>query len=200
MFVILISIEGRLVRVLLLAIISDHPAMCKICGFADHGHNVAPCTKCKVTQAKLKSIQSLSNGTLSCQKFFMVITFHFAGFEARGGVEHRAKCFESKALPSDARREAFFETEGVRWSELARLAYFDINRQAVVDPMHNLLLGEFGFFPQIQTSKAYLGVAKTQWYVDWIKRGSFRASTTKRARELDIVHRFLDTVSCLMIS
>src|SRR5882762_6349948 len=56
---------GRLVRVILLAIICDHPAMCKVSGFADHAHNMAPCTKCEVTQAELFSEKSLRNGT--CQ-------------------------------------------------------------------------------------------------------------------------------------
>jgi len=51
------------VRVILLAIICDHPAMCKVSGFADHAHNEAPCTKCEVTQAELFSEKSLTNGT-----------------------------------------------------------------------------------------------------------------------------------------
>lgn len=55
----------------------------------------------------------------------------------------RSKCFAWKALTSIAERDTFFEREGVRWSELARLTYFDIVRQSIVDPMHNLLLGEF---------------------------------------------------------
>src|SRR5882762_5837919 len=58
---------GRLVRVILLAIICDHPAMCKVSGFADHAHNMAPCTKCEVTQAELFSEESLHNGT--CQNW-----------------------------------------------------------------------------------------------------------------------------------
>ena len=49
-------------RVILLAIICDHPAMCKVSGFADHAHNEAPCTKCEVTQAELFSEKSLTNG------------------------------------------------------------------------------------------------------------------------------------------
>ena len=31
--------------------------------------------------------------------------------------------------------------EGVRYTELVRLRYFDAVRMAVVDPMHNILLG-----------------------------------------------------------
>ena len=58
----------------------------------------------------------------------------------RDGKEHRKKCFEWKDLPPPE-RDKFFSIHGVRWSELARLPYFDIVRQSIIDPMHNLLLG-----------------------------------------------------------
>jgi hypothetical protein len=35
----------------------------------------------------------------------------------------------------------FFKEHGARWTELARLPYFDLVRQTIIDPMHNLLLG-----------------------------------------------------------
>jgi hypothetical protein len=50
------------VRVALVAIIADHPAMCKLCGFADKNHNAFPCPKCKVSQADFFSDKSLRNG------------------------------------------------------------------------------------------------------------------------------------------
>jgi hypothetical protein len=56
-----ISAIGRLVKVILLAIVCDHPAMCKMGGFSDHSHNQAPCTKCTVTQDELFSERSLRN-------------------------------------------------------------------------------------------------------------------------------------------
>jgi hypothetical protein len=56
---------GRLLRVILLALVCDHPAMCKIAGFADHAHKAAPCPKCKVTQANLFSEASMRNGIVS---------------------------------------------------------------------------------------------------------------------------------------
>ena len=59
----------------------------------------------------------------------------------RDGDEHRQKCYEWKELSPDERGE-FFTNHGVRWSELARLPYFDIVRQSIIDPMHNLLLGK----------------------------------------------------------
>ncbi|KAJ6459895.1 hypothetical protein C8R45DRAFT_826624, partial [Mycena sanguinolenta] len=73
-------------------------------------------------------------------------------------------------------RQAFFSTKGVRWTEFARLKYFDLVRYTVVDPMHNLLLG----------------VAKTQWYTQWIKTGALRADTANYHRELNVIHEFLE--------
>ncbi|KAJ6597441.1 hypothetical protein B0H10DRAFT_2087257 [Mycena sp. CBHHK59/15] len=71
----------------------------------------------------------------------------------------------------------FFTKYGVRWTELSRLEYFDIVKWTVVDPMHNLLLG----------------IAKTQWYTQWIKTGALRADTTTKFRELHLIHEFLET-------
>ncbi|KIJ57838.1 hypothetical protein HYDPIDRAFT_171515, partial [Hydnomerulius pinastri MD-312] len=153
--------EGRRVRVVLLGVICDHPAMCKMCGFADHGHKNAPCPKCKVSKEKLFSDESLSNK-----------------FEPRSSEEHRRQCFEDKVLPTQEDHEEFFEEHGVRWTELARLPYFDLVRQCVIDPMHNLLLG----------------IVKTQWYSQWILTPALRASTQARARELEMIHAFLHTV------
>ncbi|KIJ09290.1 hypothetical protein PAXINDRAFT_87674, partial [Paxillus involutus ATCC 200175] len=116
--------QGRKVRVVLLGVICDHPAMCKMCGFADHSHNNAPCPKCKVTQEDLFSDKSLRNE-----------------FEPRTGEEHRQKCFKDKALPTQDDHNTFFQINGVRWTELARLPYFDLVRHTIIDPMHNLLLG-----------------------------------------------------------
>ena len=62
-------------------------------------------------------------------------------YPPRDGEEHRKLCFEWKALPTEAERDKKFSTYGVRWSEFARLPYFDLVRYTVVDPMHNLLLG-----------------------------------------------------------
>lgn len=56
--------SGIRVRVALVGIIADHPAMCKLCGFADHSHNKAPCTKCHVPRSEMFSEQSLQNSWL----------------------------------------------------------------------------------------------------------------------------------------
>ncbi|KAF8839068.1 hypothetical protein BDN67DRAFT_880957, partial [Paxillus ammoniavirescens] len=77
----------------------------------------------------------------------------------------------------DEEHEEYFQKHGVRWTELARLSYFNLVRHTIIDPMHNLLLG----------------IVKTQWYNRWIQTSALRASTQSRACELDIIHKFLNT-------
>ena len=55
---------GRLVRVMLLGVVADHPAMVKVSGFADHNHNVCPCTKCKEKKDSLYAAKALKGGTV----------------------------------------------------------------------------------------------------------------------------------------
>ncbi|KDQ05579.1 hypothetical protein BOTBODRAFT_182420 [Botryobasidium botryosum FD-172 SS1] len=116
--------EGRLVRAVLIGIICDHPAMCKMSGFADKGHLSVPCTYCKVTKDDLKSDAGLSNG-----------------FPARDGDEHKRRVFEYRDLKTAAERKAHFAKHGAHWAEVCRLPYFDPVRMTIIDPMHNLLLG-----------------------------------------------------------
>lgn len=65
--------SGIRVRVALVAIIADHPAMCKLCGFADHSHNAAPCTKCRVPRSKMFSTKSLQNSPFKNSTHFIII-------------------------------------------------------------------------------------------------------------------------------
>ncbi|EIW74493.1 hypothetical protein CONPUDRAFT_67603 [Coniophora puteana RWD-64-598 SS2] len=97
------------------------------------------------------------------------------GFERRTGSEHRQHAHEARALVDETERQTHFDKYGIRWTELARLPYFDVVRQTVIDPMHNLLLG----------------IAKSQWFDRWIQTSTLRAATSTRARELDIIHKFL---------
>ncbi|KII89951.1 hypothetical protein PLICRDRAFT_571426 [Plicaturopsis crispa FD-325 SS-3] len=152
--------NGRRARVGLLGIVCDHPAMCKMCGHADHSHKVSPCPKCKVPLSEIYSDKSLRNE-----------------YPPRSGDEHRENCYKWKSLKTAKDRTDFFTTHGARWTEFARLTYFDLVRYTIIDPMHNILLG----------------LAKTQWYSVWIQGSALRTSTDKKARELDVIHRFLET-------
>ncbi len=44
-------------------------------------------------------------------------------------------------LETKSEREEFVRLNACRWSEFARLPYFDLVRMVVIDPMHNLILG-----------------------------------------------------------
>ncbi|KAJ7812476.1 hypothetical protein B0H13DRAFT_2470899 [Mycena leptocephala] len=61
--------------------------------------------------------------------------------------------------------------------------------------MHNLLLGRLSLKPyQIPPQyKKPQGVAKTQWYTQWIKQGTLRPDTAKFTRELTFIHDFMKT-------
>lgn len=120
--------------------------MCKMCGFADHSHKNSPCPKCKVTQDELFSDKSLCNGMcLSLVAYSFELTLKIE-FDPRNGEEHRRRCFQEKALKTQDEHHTFFDEHGVRWTELARLPYFDLVRQTIIDPMHNLLLGVSLYF------------------------------------------------------
>ena len=65
-----------------------------------------------------------------------------SGFAPRTNEEHRARMREYQSCSTKAARDEFAKTYAVRWSELARLPYFDMCRMIVIDPMHNLFLGK----------------------------------------------------------
>jgi len=112
-----------------------------VTGFGDHSHKRRPCHKCTVTQAELFSDRSLRNGEYISDSSSTYLYPFTPEFEARNGETHRQQCYEWKGLETDKERNNFFSQHGVRWTELARLPYFDLVRHTIIDPMHNLLLG-----------------------------------------------------------
>ncbi|EJD38133.1 hypothetical protein AURDEDRAFT_172768 [Auricularia subglabra TFB-10046 SS5] len=115
--------NGRRVRVALVAVVCDHPAMCRMCGFADKAHKVAPCTKCKIGQRDIGAMAGVTKV-----------------YEPRTGAEQKRLALEWLELPAP-QRDAHYAKHGQQWFELARLDYFDPVRQTVVGPMHCLLNG-----------------------------------------------------------
>jgi hypothetical protein len=105
------------------------------------------------------------------------------------------RCYAWRDAGSNDERNKLFAKYGVRWTELARLNYFDIVRMTIVDPMHVFLLGTFHYLLVHLLTRVYLGLLKNQWYPQWIKRNTLRASTDARPRELDLIHKFLLEVS-----
>ena len=45
-------------------------------------------------------------------------------------------------ITSKARHKDFVKKEGMHFSQLSRLPYFDLVCGIIIDPMHNLILGE----------------------------------------------------------
>lgn len=118
------------------------------------------------------------------------------GYPRRTNAEVRRLAAEYQTLePED--REDFFREHGVRWSEFVRLPYFDMVRMGVIDPMHNLFLGELIHLASVTiTLIIQTGVVKTHWYKIWIQGNALRANTeggTKR--ELDLFHDLMGDVS-----
>ncbi|KAJ7022843.1 hypothetical protein C8F04DRAFT_897927, partial [Mycena alexandri] len=115
---------GRRVRVILVAVCCDHPAMCKAGGFADHKSNNWPCTCCEISH---KDIQTP------------------AAFPARDGQQHREEAAKYAKIPEYDKkgRDDFARKFGTRHFELSRLSYFDPVRQIIIDPMHCIFLGTY---------------------------------------------------------
>jgi hypothetical protein len=72
---------------------------------------------------------------------------YISEFPARDSDQHKDLGEKFRRLETAEDRERFFSENGVRWSEFARLEYFDIVKWTVIDPMHNLLLGECNHRP-----------------------------------------------------
>ncbi|KZT55123.1 hypothetical protein CALCODRAFT_437660, partial [Calocera cornea HHB12733] len=114
--------EGRLVRVALVALICDHPALCKIGGFADQASARWPCTQCQIRRADIPGFAS-------------------AACRPRSGELHKRRAARHYTLPPD-KQDDYTRKYGVRWSEFNRLPYFNPITMCVIDPMHSLLLGK----------------------------------------------------------
>jgi hypothetical protein len=55
----LTMLPGRRVRVILVAVCCDHPAMCKVGGFSDHKASNFPCTRCEISHKDIQTAAGL---------------------------------------------------------------------------------------------------------------------------------------------
>ncbi|EMD34886.1 hypothetical protein CERSUDRAFT_75776 [Gelatoporia subvermispora B] len=153
--------DGRLVRVVIVCQSCDHPALCRMSGFADHSCNTCFCTQCHIPRAKLSTQDGLSIGA----------------FPPRSGEAHRNHAEAYQQLSTSSERDEFFQAHAARYYAMSRLPYFDAVRMSVIDPMHNILLG-------VIKTQWY-----DTWIVTRTLRE--RTSTKKVPRELDQVHDYL---------
>lgn len=124
------SVAGSLlkkpIKVGLLCVSCDIPAIRKIGGFMGHMANQG-CSRCK-------------------KQFYKDGPLDFSGFdrsewEKRTSEEHKAMAKESLFEVSPTMCQSVCSKHGARYSVLHDLEYFDCIRYFVIDPMHNLYLG-----------------------------------------------------------
>ncbi|KAJ7470860.1 hypothetical protein FB451DRAFT_1472522 [Mycena latifolia] len=158
--------HGRRVRVILVAICCDHPAMCKMGGFSDHKANKFPCSRCEIPHDEIKTPAGLK----------------VDAFAHRDGKRHKQESAKYAKIPEDDKkaRDSFASAHGTRYFEVSRLPYFDPVRQIIIDPMHCV----------------FLGIFKTQWLDAWIKdpAPALRKRTETTPREIDHIHNYLNAL------
>ncbi|KZV83930.1 hypothetical protein EXIGLDRAFT_624997, partial [Exidia glandulosa HHB12029] len=141
---------GRRVRVILIAVVCDKPAAHKIGGFGPPAHRFL-CHCCWITQADLQTPAAFKDE-----------------FKARTDAEQRELGERYRNLKTQTERDAFVKEHATRYTQLSRLPYFDLVRQIVIDPMHNLALG----------------LVKTQFYHIWVKSKILTEATLRMLHHL----------------
>ena len=119
----------QLVRAAVICNSSDVPACRKVAGFVGHAALKA-CSRC------LKSFPTASFGEKADYSGFNTSTWPQRSIE-----HHRTQCLAWKHAHTMTERIKIERQDGVRFTELLRLPYFDTIRFSVVDPMHNIFLG-----------------------------------------------------------
>lgn len=115
--------SGRKIKAAIIPLVCDLPAARKMAGMGSHMFHLF-CSECLLP---LREIENLD----------------FTQWPRRSCDEHRAAAIKWKtASSSDAQRLLFLQN-GIRWSELLRLPYWDPTSFVVIDTMHCFFLGLF---------------------------------------------------------
>lgn len=122
--------EGVIVYGILLLITCDIPASRKVCGFTGHASTNA-CNKCD------KRFNLFPNGTPDFSEGYE----NFQNWSLRTKESNYTAAIQWSQAKTPEDRFRLEKNNGTRYSELHRLKYFDVVKQTVIDPMHNLLLG-----------------------------------------------------------
>ncbi|TEB38598.1 hypothetical protein FA13DRAFT_1617409, partial [Coprinellus micaceus] len=101
----------------------DLPAARKLVGGAGHSASIF-CMYCHVLQADINNID------MTTEPWRPKTTSWF-----------REAAVKWRDAPTKAMKEKLYKQNGVRWSELLRLEYWNPLQNTVIDPMHNLFLG-----------------------------------------------------------
>ena len=114
--------QNRIIRAVILSLVTDMPASKKIAGNLSHAANLF-CSLCHLRKADMSNldIDSWDQYKRTCKDH------RSAGFAWRNALRADRKLLEKET--------------GIRFTELFRLPYWDPTRQVAVDIMHNLFLG-----------------------------------------------------------
>lgn len=114
--------KGRFVRAALVALVCDMPAARLLGGFSHYRSGELPCSMCKHADLDI----------LDESQFF-----------PRTAGEHREMAEAWLHADSEEEQNALFQRNGVRWSELLRLRYWDPVQNTIIDSMHGFYLRIF---------------------------------------------------------
>jgi hypothetical protein len=115
--------EGRLIRCALGPLVCDLPAARQMMGFASFKKTNHFCSYCQLTHEEIEN-------------------FDYREWKPRCSEEYRQYAEEWRDANSEEDREVKFEANGVRWSELLRLTYWDPIKFTLLDSMHTVFLGD----------------------------------------------------------
>lgn len=114
---------GRRSREAIIPCINDLPGARKISGCASHSARRF-CSLCHLLKADINDTNYTTHAWRS-------VTLD----------EYRRSAEAWRDAPNKSRRAKLYKENGIRWSELLRLTYWDPTRYVVIDGMHNLFLG-----------------------------------------------------------
>ena len=115
------------VRIALICVACDIPAVRKTCGFVGH-RAILGCSKCLCKFTHLKGGGMQWSGEI-------------ANWPLRTLEEHKKSCENFLQCQNANQQNKFSSEHGVRFTVLLNAPYFNPVRNHVIDPMHNLLLG-----------------------------------------------------------
>jgi len=99
-------------------------------------------------------------------------------------------------LTSKGTWEAFVKKTGTHFTQLSRLPYFDLVHSIIINPMHNLILGEWLLNYNISllhwsrpTCSLVAGLVKTHFYNIWIQCKILCSN-----HKLKVLHKILQQV------
>ena len=140
----------KTIQLALTCVACDIPAPRKVCGFLGHRAKLG-CNKCyKAFEHIKEDISTWSNYG----------GFHRHQWVIRTNEDHRKRCADiSKIFRSQGTQSSLQASEsknGLRYSILLDLPYFDPISYTVVDPMHNLFLGTGKHMMEVWLSSEFL--------------------------------------------